>query len=161
MRFKLTNELCYFAGMTKGPHESEKNRLGFTTVHEQLTESFIKHALALGVNPTKMMIETQEHFTHVYFYHSRVARMVNDILEKREALPKKNIGLAVSFAAGMFDSSGHASNGRVFIRRMDKKDALMLELMGIHTSGSGKVINAKHFLEMIKEQSFIARKLLS
>lgn len=161
MRFKLTAELCYFVGLSKGNHEPERSRLGFKTIYDELAEAFIQKAMALGVQPNKMMIEKQEDYTHIYFYHSKLARIVREVLDEREALPKKNIELAISFAAGLFDSSGHTANGHVFIRRMDKRDALTLELMGIHTSGSGKVINARHFLDMIKQQSFMARKMLA
>jgi hypothetical protein len=161
MRFKLTKELCYFSGMTLSSHEPERSRLGFRTTYDQLAEQFIKTALALGVDSRKMIVEKQEDYTHIYFFHSKLARMSREVLEKRESLPKRNLEMALWMVAGIFDSSGHVSNGKVFFRRLDKKDALMLALLGIHTTGSGRVMNSRHFLEMIKAQSFMAKAFLA
>ncbi len=159
MRFKLTTELCYFAGLAKGNREID-SRIGFKTTYDQLAELFVQRAIALGVQPTKMMIEQQENYTHVYFYHSKLSRQIREVLEMRESLSKRGIDKAVSYAAGLFDSSGHAYAGKVYIRRMDKRDELLLEFIGVHTRG-GRVINPRSFLELISGMSFLAKGLLA
>jgi len=160
MRFKVTTELCYFAGLSKGNREVDRSRMGFKTTYDQLAELFVQKAIALGVQPQKMMIEQQENYTHIYFYHSKLSRMIREILDMREGLQKKGIDLAVAYAAGLFDSSGHVANGKVYIRRMEKRDELLLEFIGVHTSG-GRIVNPKHFLELISGMSFLAKGLLA
>jgi hypothetical protein len=86
--------------------------------------------------------------------------MIREILDMREGLQKKGIDLAVAYAAGLFDSSGHVANGKVYIRRMEKRDELLLEFIGVHTSG-GRIVNPKHFLELISGMSFLAKGLLA
>jgi len=160
MRFKLTKDLCYLAGLAGMSHEPEKSMVGIKTSQDELAERFIACALKQGVNPQKIVIEQQDVVKHVYFFHSKLARMIKEILGERELLPKKGRDLAAAYISGMFDASGHCVKGSVYFRRVERRDDLMLELMGVHTR-NGKVINAKHFVEIIKEQSTLAKRLQS
>ncbi|MDE1855480.1 MAG: hypothetical protein KGH57_04155 [Candidatus Micrarchaeota archaeon] len=155
MRFKPTPELCYLAGLTGHATQAERSQVGVLTQNEQIEERFIKYALKLGVDTKKIMIEEQGTFKHVYFYHSKLAKMIREVLKERTSLPKRRRELAVAFIAGMFDSSGHVRNEKITIGRMDKADELLLELMGVHNVTS-KIMNINEFLSLIRSSSILA-----
>jgi hypothetical protein len=160
MRFKLTSELCYFAGLADRVHSHERSRIEFTTSYDELAEKFVECAIKLGVSTRKMIIEEEDTKKHIYFYHSKLARIIQEVLDQRQFLPKKGKELAASFAAGMFDSSGHSLKGGIYLKNIEKKDELMLELMGVHTQ-NGYVLNARDFLGIIGGRSFLAKALLT
>lgn len=155
MRFRLTNELCYFAGLASRTREPENSQVGIKTTNDELAERFIKEAIRLGVDTKKIMIEEKDSFKHIYFYHSKIARMIREITKERQSLPRKGRALAVAFVAGTFDANGHVINERVTINRMEKADELLLELLGIHTVNS-KILNIRDFFELIRGGSTLA-----
>ena len=153
MRFKLSPELCYISGLAGRSGESERSAVGIRTQSDEIEERFIKYAMALGVDSKKILIEEQGSFKHIYFYHSKLARMIREILKDKTRLAR-NRALAAEFLAGTFDSSGHIRGGTVTIGRLDKGDELLLELLGIHTA-SFKVLNIKQFMELISSASIL------
>ena len=155
MRFKFTKELCYIAGLASRTHEPERSQVGIMTSNDELMERFIKYAMKLGVDSKKIMIEEQDTTKHIYFYHSKLARIIQEVLKQRSALPKKGRELAVAFIAGTFDAGGHMMRDKITIKRLDKGDELLLELMGIHTVNS-KILNIGDFFRLIKGHSIIA-----
>ena len=158
MRFKLTKELCYLAGLTGRFHESERSAVGIKTTNEEIEERFIKIALGLGVDSRKIVIEENESSKHIYFYHSKISRMIREILKERSALPKRRRELAIEFIAGTFDASGHRTREKVTIGKLEKSDELLLELMGVHTVSS-KILNIGTFFSLIKGKSVISVSL--
>ena len=155
MRFKPNIELCYLAGLTAHARQAERSQIGILTQNEEIEERFIKYALKLGVDTKKIMIEEQGTFRHIYFYHSKLAKLIREVLKERTSLPRRRRELAIAFLAGMFDSSGHVRNEKITIGRMEKADELLLELMGIH-SVTFKIMNIQEFLSLIKGESILA-----
>ncbi len=155
MRFKPTPELCYLAGLTGRSREPEQSMVGILTQNEEIEQRFVKYALKLGADTKKIMIEEQGTFRHVYMYHSKIAKMIREIMRERVSLAGKKGSLAVAFLAGTFDANGHVVNGKVTLRRLEKSDELLLERMGVHSVNS-KIMNIGRFLELIKDQSLLA-----
>ncbi len=62
------------------------------------------------MNTQKIMIEQSGETQHAFFYHSKIARMIRDTLEKRTTLPRRRWELAACLVAGMFDSKGHMTD---------------------------------------------------
>jgi hypothetical protein len=158
MRFKLTRELCYLAGLAGHSREPERSQVGIVTQDYEIEERFIKYAIALGVDTKKIMIEDRGGSRHVYFFHSKIARMIREIMNERSTLQHKKGGMAVAFLAGTFDANGHVANGVLSFRRLDKGDELLLELMGIHSVNS-RIMNIRGFIPLIKKDSILAGRL--
>jgi hypothetical protein len=155
MRFKPTRELCYLAGVMDNWRADEKSYVGLRTKNGEIVERFVKYAVALGVDTRKIMIEQAGETQHAYFYHSRIARMIRDTLEKKTTLPGRNRELATCLAAGMFDSKGRVTDRGVYIGRLDRGDALMLENLGVRTSGT-RILTIGVFLELVRKESVLA-----
>ncbi len=157
MRFKLTKELCYLAGLAGRTRESEKSGIGIITQSDDIGDRFLKESFKLGVDPRKIIIEESGSFKHIHYYHSKIARMIAEIMKTRAGLPKKGRDYAIAFLAGAFDGNGHINRGSITIRKMERSDDLLLELMDVHTVNS-KILNIKKFISLIKEQSILANQ---
>jgi hypothetical protein len=155
MRFRPTAELCYLAGLAGRTHEPENSQVGIVTQNEEIEQRFIEYALKLGVDPTKIMVVEEDSFKHIYFYHSKLAKMIREVLKERATLASKRGGLAAAFIAGTFDAGGHMIRNMVTIRRMERADELLLERMGIHSVNS-KILNIREFFSLIKDQSILS-----
>lgn len=155
MRFKPSVELCYLAGLAGRTHEAASSQVGIVTQNDEIEERFLKYAIKLGVDTRKIMIEEKGTFKHIYFYHSKLAKMIREVLRERTTLAKKKGELAAAFIAGSFDAGGHVMNDKVTIRRLEKGDELLLELMGIHSVNS-KILNIRDFFSLIKGQSIMS-----
>jgi len=155
MRFKPTRELCYLAGVMDNWRADEKSYVGVRTKSDETVERFVKYAVTLGVDTRKIMIEQIGETQHAYFYHSKIARMIRETLEKRTTLPRRNRELAVCLVAGMFDSKGRVTDRGVYLGRLDRADALMLENLGVRTKET-RILTIGVFLEMIRKESVLA-----
>lgn len=154
MRFKLTRELCYISGLSGRHHWPERSRVGIRTSSEAVEQRFVELAIRMGVEPSRMLIKQDGGLVSVSFYHSKMARMVREVMEMRADLAGKGRGLAEAFVAGTFDASGHVAAGKVSIRGLQRSDELLLERMGIHTA-SGKVLNIGAFVRLAKGMSVL------
>jgi hypothetical protein len=155
MRFKPTRELCWLAGVMDNYRADEKSYVGIRTKRDEVVERFVKYAVELGASTQKIMIEQSGETQHAYFYHSKIARMIRDTLEKRTTLPRRNRELAACLVAGMFDSKGHITDRGVYLGRLDRADALMLENLDVRTR-EGRILTIGVFLELIRKESVLA-----
>jgi hypothetical protein len=156
MRFKPTPELCYLAGLAGRSNEPEQSIVGVRTQNEEIEQRFVQYAIKLGTDTKKILIEESEGgFRHVYTYNSKLAKMIREIMKERASLARKRGNLAAAFIAGTFDANGHVSNGALTIRKLEKGDELLLELLGVHSVNS-KIMNIRGFLSLIKKDSILA-----
>ncbi|MCL5239164.1 MAG: hypothetical protein M1286_01675 [Candidatus Marsarchaeota archaeon] len=155
MRFKPTPELCYLAGLAGRSNEPERSIVGIRTQNDAIEERFIKYLLGQGVDTKKIMVVEDGNFRHIYAYHSKLARMIREILDKRAELARKRGDLAASFLAGLFDANGHVTGNVITIRKIEKSDELLLELLGVHTVNA-KILNIRSFLSLIGKKSLLA-----
>ena len=158
MRFKPTPELCYVAGLAGKSNEPERSMIGIRTQDDEIEERFIKYAIKLGVDTRKIMIEEQGSFKHVYFYHSKLAKMIREVMKERASLPKKKGDLAQAFVAGTFDANGHVTPNSITIRKLEKSDELLLELLGVHTV-NGRVLSIRALLSVISGSSLLSKRI--
>lgn len=158
MRFRPTIELCYMAGLTGKSNETERSKVAINTQSDEIAERFVKYALRLGVDPTKIVIEEKESFKSLFFYHSKLAKKIREVMKERTTLPRKSIDLAAAFVAGSFDANGHITSTTITMRRLERSDELLLELLGIHNVGS-RILNISSFMSLIKNQSVLSGKM--
>lgn len=153
MKVKLTPELCYLAGLV-GKGREEGGAVGIKTRNDEITERFVKLALELGIDTKKVLIEEREGLRHVYFYHSKLAKQLREIRDKETVLFKYRNLLAANYVAGIFDANGHFRGNRITLNGLNPKDNLMLQNLGIHTTGR-VVLNIKNFISLINEYSVL------
>jgi len=154
MPTKLTPELCYMAGIVSKTRQAEKSMVGINTTIDDVVENFVEVALKMGIDTKKIMIEDVDGVKHVYFFHSKLAKQIREIVEKQTKIFKYNNEFSASFLAGMFDSSGKISRGKLLLSGMSAADQMVLENLGVHTHMNA-IMNIKAFLEIIKGKSII------
>ncbi|MDE1823274.1 MAG: hypothetical protein KGH69_05195 [Candidatus Micrarchaeota archaeon] len=149
MTIKLTTSACYMAGLMN--RTAERGKVAISTGKSAIEERFLEIAVKkLKVDPTKITIaEGSIGMRNVYFYHSRIAKELQEIREKELFLFKRVNEFSRSYIAGMFDSSGHLQKGSITINGLSPKDRLMLENLGIRTLDK-RIVNPRLLLEMIK-----------
>ncbi|MGI0141918.1 MAG: hypothetical protein ACREBF_04715 [Candidatus Micrarchaeales archaeon] len=154
MSTRLTPELCYIAGIVSKSRQSEKSMVGINTTIDNVIENFVEISLKLGVDTKKIMIEDVEGVKHVYFYHSKLAKQIREIVEKETRIFKYKNEFSSSYIAGMFDASGKIRNGKLLISGLDKSDQLVLQNLGVHTMGE-RISNITQFVSLVKGHSIL------
>ncbi len=157
MKLKLSPGVCYLAGLTSGSNE-KRNAIGIVTGISAIEEKFIKGAIELGVEPSRIAIEETPTGRHIYFFHSMIARMLRRINSRSSRLFKMRNELAASYVAGIFDGSGHVDRSSVAIRKLSAGDRLVLEQMGIHVI-NGRIMNISALVALVAGRSIIAERI--
>lgn len=157
MKFKLQPELCYLAGLTSSGSE-KNNAVGIVTSIDAIEEKFVKIAIGLGVEPSKIAFEETDTGRHVYFFHSMIARRLRRISSRSSRFFRMRNELAASYIAGVLDGSGHVERGSVSIRKLSASDRLVLEQMGIHAV-NGRVMNISALVDFIGGRSIVAERI--
>jgi hypothetical protein len=151
---KLTPEVCYAAGLFSKAARRQKNLVHISTSIPELQQKFVEIAVKkLGVLPNKIIMDD----SGVGFYHSRVAKRLQDIIDRETYVFKEVNVLSRNYLAGMFDISGHY-RGAVEIRHVTPKDAFMLENLGVHTRGDS-IMNVSLFVSLIKGYSILLDRI--
>ena len=91
----------------------------------------------------------------VFFYHSKLAAQIREVLSGKGTLPKKSRAMSLHFVAGMFDIRGRMANRVLYLNGLDRADTLLLELLGIHTHGS-RITNPIEFISLMRGGSIMA-----
>ncbi len=144
MKAKLTKELCYIAGLSR-LSDAEKSLVYIKTDKEEIAEKFVESAIKLGVDPKKIIIESN---TEAKFYHSKIASNIREIRENKVKIFKYVNELSRSFVAGIFDARGIIESS-IKIAKLSPSEILMLNNLGIKTN-KDKILNAKYFIMLIK-----------
>lgn len=153
MKKDLVPNICYMAGLFSKASKKEKNFVSVNTSMIELQQKFIEIAVnELGILPNKIILG-RESEKSAGFYHSRVAKQLQDIVNRETYLFKVPNELSRSYLAGMFDIAGHY-RGSLEISHVNPRDAFMLENLGIHTRGD-KIVNISKFVALIKGLSIL------
>lgn len=152
MKAKITQEMCYLAGI-QSKWDGEKNSIGIRTKSKELEEKFVEIALKLGVGPEQLRVQETEDTYTVFFYHSRIAKALGRIVERKTKMFRVQNEFVSSYLAGMFDACGRVAKQGVYMR-LDSSDELLLELFGVHTS-QGHVLNLSRFFTLTKGHSVL------
>lgn len=131
--------------------------VGIDTTIDAMIENFVALALKLGVDTKKIVIEDFDGIKHVYFFNSKLAKEIRELVEKETKVFKYKNEFSSNYLAGMYDSSGKIRNGKVSISRMTRSNELMFQNLGIHTKGS-TIMNIKYFFDFIKPHSIMLNR---
>lgn len=158
MKTEFTPNICYMAGLLSKSHAKEKNFVGIDTEMEELQQRFVEIAVNdLKIEPNKILLAAKSAMS-VGFYHSRVAKQLQDIVKREVHVFKIKNDLARNYIAGMFDISGHLTGGVFEIRHVNASDALILERLGVHTRGD-RILNMTEFIKLIKGHSLLLEQI--
>jgi hypothetical protein len=145
------------AGLYSKAPRREKNYVSVNTSISELQQRFIEIAVnELGILPNKIILG-RESEKSAGFYHSRVAKRLQDIVNREIYVFKTVNELSRSYVAGMFDIAGHY-RGAIEISHVNPKDAFMLENLGVHTRGD-KIMNISKFIALIKESGILLNRI--
>ena len=142
------------AGLLSQSNE-EKTAVGIVTGKSEIEQRFIEIAVKeLGIIPAKILIEEKGTARHVFFYHSRVAKQLREIIERENYIFKTKNDFARNYVAGMFDAAGHVHREGLKITGLKPRDEIMLSNLGVH-SGRGRILNPSALIGLIKGKSIV------
>jgi hypothetical protein len=157
-KLKLNPKVSYILGL----YECNKGRaVGVVTTSDEIVARFVKTAMdEFDIAPNKILIEGDEEEdgkeTKVYFYHSKLRKLFENALERRERLFKYKNAYSANYFAGIFDMKGGRDPKGVFLRDLEERDGQLLENIGFHTTARGSktyIMNENTFIGFIKEFS--------
>lgn len=143
------------AGLQSKSNE-ERSAVGVSTGLDSIEQKFIEIAINdLGIKPNRIVIEEiGGGMRHVLFYHSRVCKQLKDICESSEKIFKRRNELASAYVAGMFDAAGHKDSQGLYMKKIEPKDAILLQNLEIYTKGN-RIMNMTSFMTLIKGFSLL------
>ncbi len=141
---------------------AEKSSLYVATTSKELVERFVRIAVSLGTKPESVLITKEDYLTKATITNSKLKKLLDSALEKREKIFKYKNEYSASYFAAMFDCNGSADNKGVFIAGMKPYDSIILERLGFHTTtSSGKcyIRKALDFMMFIAPFSIKAKAI--
>ena len=152
MKFKLNPLYAYVIGMWHAM--PSKKGIG---VCGDAAPYFAKLCLESNIS-TKMLQQGD----CIFFYHSKLKKFFNLIIKERKERFKYPNDFSASYFAGMFESSGYLSNGKIGLRG-DEVDEFILHSFRFSPIRRGKHIivrNSLAFAKFIKDKVSFRRDLL-
>ena len=152
MKFKLNPFYAYIIGMWHAmPSKKGIGVCGDAAPH------FAKMCLESHIS-TKMLQEG----SCIFFYHSKLKKFFNLVIEERKERFKYPNDFASSYFAGMFDSSGCLTNGKIMLRG-DEVDEFILHSFRFLPFRKGRNIlvrNSLAFAKFVKDKVLFRKDLL-
>lgn len=155
MKTKLTPTICYMAGLQSKSNE-ERSAVGVSTGLPSIEQKFIEIAIKdLKIQPNRIIIEEiGGGMRHVFFYHSRVCKQLKDICKSSDRIFKRRNEFSKAYVAGMFDAAGHKDSQGLYMKKIEPRDAVMLQNLEIYTKGN-RIMNMTSFIAFIKGFSLL------
>jgi hypothetical protein len=156
-RLKLTPRISYLLGIyacNKGGQA-----LQVITGINGIAEKFAKLSVEdLEIPPNNMLSEKMDRKERVFFYNSKIRKLFDRALERKEHLFKYKNPYSANYFAALFDCNGGRDRKSLYIRAMDPVDYRLLENLGIHCTQDGgktRIASAKTFAEFVKGTSVV------
>ncbi len=159
-KLRLTPKTSYMLGMYV---QGTRERIGVTSKSEEVIERFVKLAMdEFGIESDHILFEQNDGATTAFFYNSKLKRRFDKALERRERLFKYRNEYSGNYIAGMFDVSGGKDRFGLYFRRLEPTDALILEKLGVHTTGRARVrvTHAGELITLIREYSLVMSNII-
>ncbi|MCW6160335.1 MAG: hypothetical protein LVQ95_04595 [Candidatus Micrarchaeales archaeon] len=155
-QLKLNPRVAYVLGIY-AYNKGTKATIGVVTKSNEIVQRFVKVALDdFKILPNKILIEAKEDEIQAYFYNSKLKKLFDKALERKERLFKYMNDYSAAYFAGIFEMKGGSDSNGLYIRHLDKGDAMLLEKIGIHTEAKGSktyIKNARTFMTFIRTVS--------
>ncbi|MEM3839469.1 MAG: hypothetical protein QXF01_02745 [Candidatus Micrarchaeaceae archaeon] len=158
MKIKLSPDICYMAGLTR--NRMDRNAVGIITGIKEIAERFAGIAnKEFGIEPKKIIESESKGIRKIYFYHSRVSKRLGEIRSKEDRLFRAPNEAALSYLAGIIDSSARFSSNGIYIEALTPQDEVFLANLGIHTR-NGRVSNISMLVKLAKPYSTVLKSLV-
>lgn len=153
-KLALSPDVSYMLGI----YSCNRRREGISLVtkNNNLLERFVQIAVnVLDVDPTKIMIREEEGTFSALIYNSKLKKLFEDSLERREIIFKYVNDYSANYFAAIFDCRGGYNEQGLYIMGMDRLDNRVLEKLGFYTKGSLRtyILNTKKFVSFIGDYS--------
>jgi hypothetical protein len=112
------------------------SQISIATASTEMVERFVRIAVSLGTRPDAILITREEYGTKASISNSKLKKLFDNALEKRDRIFKYRNEYSASYFAGMFDCNGAADGRGIFIRGMQTYDSIILERIGFHTTAN-------------------------
>jgi hypothetical protein len=159
-KLSLSPDTSYLLGICNC--NIDRSSISVATASNELVQRFVRIAVSLGTNLDAIQIKKEGYVSTVSIKNSKLKKLLDSALEKREKIFKYKNEYSASYFAAMFDCNGVADNRGVFIRGMKTYDSIILERIGFHTTtSSGKcyIRKALDFMMFIAPFSIKARAI--
>jgi hypothetical protein len=158
-KLKLNPKVSYVLGLYS---YNKGKAIGIVTTNNEIISIFVKTAMdEFKIESNKILVEEgDENETKVYFYNSKIKKLMDNALERRDRLFKYRNAYSASYFAGIFDVVGGRDPKGLYLKDLDKRDAQLLEFLNFHTEARGSktyIMNENTFASFIREFSQTVR----
>ena len=132
----ISPDVSYMLGICNGNRSA--SLISVATASTELVQRLVRIAVSLGTNLDAIQIKKEGYVSIVSIKNSKLKKLLDNALDKRERIFKYKNEYSASYFAAMFDCRGGADNRGIFIM-MKPYDSIILERIGFHTAtSSGK-----------------------
>lgn len=133
------------------------------TQNKEMVERFVKIAvMSLETRTGAISITQEDDFTKAEIKNSKLQKLLDDALERRDQIFKYKNEYSASYFAAMFDLNGEVDKRGVFVRGLRSYDKILLERLGFHTTtnaGRCYVRKSIDFVQFIEPYSIRVKYL--
>ncbi len=156
-KIKLNPDICYLLGAHSCSKCSDNSSVEMSSKDESSLERFIKIAIGLGIEPNKLLVSKSQRPTlyTVKFYNSKMRKFIDTSMERSEHIFRYANIYTANYFAGMFDACGGADERGIYLYGPGKRNIMLIEKFGFHTSHTTKVRirKAESFITFIRKHS--------
>jgi len=155
-RLKINPRIAYFLGLFEYNYSYNLNEpiIGIMSRKKEIVEEFISIAInELEIEPNKIIVEHAKEFDKIYFYNSKLKKLIKRVLERKMHIFKYKNEYSANYLKGIYDAAGGIDKKGVYLLNLKNDDMLVMENLGFHTMQNGSksyLINKNTFLEFIK-----------
>jgi len=161
-KLSISPDVSYVLGIYQcgGSHAN----LHLYTTSKEMVERFVKIVvMSLDTRTDFINITQEEDMTKAEVKNSKLKKLLDDALERRDQIFKYKNEYSGSYFAAMFDCNGAIDGRGAFVRGMRSYDKILLERLGFHTAtnaGRCYVRKSTDFIDFIKPFSIRAKSAL-
>ncbi len=153
-KLQLTPDISYVLGLYACGSRTD---IGVETNSIDLLARFARIAIEeLDADPKKLLVEEHSKRTKAFFFNSKLKKLFDKALDRRENLFKYKNDYSANYFAGIYDCKGGKDAKGLYLKDLDTRDDIMLEKLGFRTKVAGSkkyLISEKAFIDFIKKFS--------
>jgi hypothetical protein len=150
-KLKLSPRVAYMLAIYS---YSGSGAIGVMSKHEAVTARFLKLVMEeYGIEPNRILFEETEQGQLAYFYNSKLQKLFEKTLERKEVVFKYKNDYSAAYFAGIYDERGSKGSRQYCIEGLRADDSLLLERLGFHTKWKNRrayITNGVTFIEFIR-----------
>ena len=161
-RLEINPDVSYLLAIHKC-NKGKESSISVSTENDEILERFVRIAIyGLGIESNKILIEKQGEKTIATIYNSKLRKLLDSALERREKIFKYKNDYSANYFAGLFDCNGGVGRNSLYIKGIDKLDGILLERIGFHTTTNKEncyIKNSNQFIMFIEPYSIMLKSI--